>query len=380
MNLLKKKKFRILFIPSNCGGVNFWRLYQFFMEMKNIPHVETAIYRYNPDERVVGRWENEFFQNEKVQSELYSLLKVCDIAILGYCHVPQILALISMFQNGIKLPEINYKCEPKKILAEIDDYVIDTPNYSPAFRSGFTPGNPYEQVVVEHLKMSNAVITSTSFLKQLYSSYNKNINVIPNCIDFNAWDIANTNGHDKVRVGWIGGANHDGDLEIMPEVIKNVLIKTNDVEFYFVHGVPQYIKNLAKAYPKNIKFTNKWSSIDKYPKHMASFGFDIGLAPLVENKFNQAKSNLRWLEYSALKIPCIATDIQPYSESIDNGKTGILVGNNPQEWVDRIVDLATSKSMRKEIGNNAYNKIKKEFNLKDISKDYYKILRGISNE
>lgn len=371
MKLLKTKKhpFRILFIPSNVVGVNFWRQWQFFAELKKVPNVETAIYRYGYNQQTVGDWENMFVQDNNIRTEIYKLLQSCDIAILGYCHVPMILALIMMSQEHFK----------KKMVAEIDDYVIDTPDYNPAYRSGFTPGNPYEKVIIEHLKLSNAVVTSTNFLKQSLSRFNDKIFVIPNCINFDVWNMNNEiDVSDKVRIGWIGGANHDEDLRVLVDVIPKVIAKTGNAEFYFVHGIPQYIKDLTKIYPKNVKYTLDWSPIEKYPKFISKFGFDIGLAPLVMNKFNEAKSNLRWLEYSALKIPTIATDIQPYSESIDNDKSGFIVSNNPQEWVDRIVELIKSKSMRKEIGNNAYNKIKKEFNLKDISKNYYNILRGIS--
>ena len=350
---------KVLFLPTNCSGVMFWRCWQFFNKMKQ-KGIDTAIYNFRVDQNEVGKWERNFVKDKQIREEVYRLLRYCDIGVIQYIHHPLILAVIMMFQEEYK----------KKLLAEIDDEIIDTPSYNPAFLGGWKPGNPNEKVIIEHLKVSNGIVTSTQFLGEYYSKFNKKVFVIPNSIDFDKWNIINGNGHKKLRIGWIGGGNHEEDLKILVDVIPIIQKKYKNIEFYFVHGVPNYLKKI-----KGVKWTLDWETIDKYPEHLASYGFDIGLAPLTINKFNMAKSNLKWLEYSALKIPTVATNIEPYTKSIKHGETGFLC-KTVNHWVDNISLLVENENLRKEIGNNANEEIQKNWNLDKVTDKYIKYLRN----
>jgi glycosyltransferase involved in cell wall biosynthesis len=106
-------------------------------------------------------------------------------------------------------------------------------------------------------------------------------------------------------------------------------------------GLPQSCKALGVKYPfeglKNVHIADRGVPINRYAAFAASFGFDIGIAPLVDCNFNRSKSNLRWLEYSALKIPTVATDISHFRQTVRNGEDGFLIKNNDlDEWVTRL--------------------------------------------
>lgn len=364
------KNKRIAFICNNVKGVNFWRMKQFYETLKNRGYL-AAMYGYEDNDRGLVRWEFDFPYNRNIRNDVYKILMASDVAIMGYIHVPILVGMVMMLREKFN----------KKILAEIDDEIIDTPDYNPAFKQGCTPGNNVEKTVIEHLKCSDGVITSTDFLTKYYKRFNNKIYTIPNSIDFNKWNVVNKDRNsNRIRIGWIGGGNHDQDLLIMKDVIPIILNKYKNIEFYFVHGVPQYIKDMCGAFNLGrVKFTPKWGKIEKYPQHVASFGFDIGLAPLVQNKFNQSKSNLRWLEYSALGIPCVATNIEPYKKSIVQGKTGCLA-DSVDDWVKHLSMLIDNKNLRKAVGSNAYMSVKKDYNLEKTTDKYINILGGIVNE
>ena len=352
---------KVAFMPTNCGGVAFWRCYQFFRKMKE-KGIDAYIYNYKEDAQIVGEWEHKFAYDENLRSEVYKIFKYADVSIIQYIHIPIILASILMFQDKFN----------KKFLAEIDDEVIDTPSYNPAFKGGWVPGNPYEKVVIEHLKASNGIITSTDFLKDYYGQFNSSIDTMPNCIDFNKWNIPNFKRKDKmIRIGWIGGGNHDEDLMELKDIIPIILDKYKNVEFMFVHGVPEFLKDI---HPRCLHNTG-WRTISKYPEYLASWGFDIGIAPLVNNRFNMAKSNLRWLEYSACSIPTIATNIEPYKKSIIQGKTGLLC-ETKEDWINSICELIENGKLRKEMGSNANQEIHDKFDLDKVTDKYIKVLKN----
>lgn len=72
-----------------------------------------------------------------------------------------------------------------------------------------------------------------------------------------------------------------------------------------------------------------------YPEYVrrlraSSARWNVGLAPLVANGFNRGKSDLKFLEYTALGIPTIASQGTAYDETGLHG--AVLVGNDPDEW------------------------------------------------
>ena len=84
-------------------------------------------------------------------------------------------------------------------------------------------------------------------------------------------------------------------------------------------------------------------SIQDFPQALANLNLDVALAPLAHNEFNEAKSDIRILQYGVLGYPVIATDIYPHRQApIER------VPNNTAAWVrairDRIHNLDTAES------------------------------------
>ena len=65
----------------------------------------------------------------------------------------------------------------------------------------------------------------------------------------------------------------------------------------------------------------------------------IGLAPLRDTEFNRYKSELKWLEYTALGLAVVASDRAAYA-AVQDGVRGRLVADNPAAWAEAIVELA----------------------------------------
>ena len=78
--------------------------------------------------------------------------------------------------------------------------------------------------------------------------------------------------------------------------------------------------------------------VGEYPARLASMELDVAVAPLEDHPFNRAKSNLRLLEFGALGVPVVASDIHPYRNS-----PAIRVGPGPEEWTDAVLALARDR-------------------------------------
>ncbi len=196
---------------------------------------------------------------------------------------------------------------------------------------------------------------------------------MPNAIDFEIWDKLKCSSQKskKIKIGFAGGPNHTKDIEYIGKAILQIRDEYPQVEFVFMGCEVEMLRNQVR-----INTTNDWQPTDKYPQALKNKRFDIGIAPLLDNNFNRAKSNLRWLEYSALKIPTIASPVIPFADSITDGKTGLLAqGHN--DWVLAMRTLIENENGRLEIGNRAYRKVKSNYNMKTIARDYIHILKRI---
>ncbi len=81
-----------------------------------------------------------------------------------------------------------------------------------------------------------------------------------------------------------------------------------------------------------------WWTWRQYPEKLASLNLDLALAPLVPNEFNEAKSDIRILQYGILGYPVIGTDIYPHQQA-----PILRLPHEPQVWIkairERIHDL-----------------------------------------
>jgi glycosyltransferase involved in cell wall biosynthesis len=59
-------------------------------------------------------------------------------------------------------------------------------------------------------------------------------------------------------------------------------------------------------------------------------GWHLGLAPLLGTR---AGGSVRVLEYAALGMPVLASDVAPYRRSVADGAAGELVTNTPAAWL-----------------------------------------------
>lgn len=111
-----------------------------------------------------------------------------------------------------------------------------------------------------------------------------------------------------------------------------------------------------------------WVPIGEYANRMASWGWDIALAPLQDNRFNRSKSNIKCLEAAAIKIPCLCSDVQPYNEFCSLGGSDLrwLLCRSRRDWIEKLNILIKDKDMRDELGQKMYDVAFNFFNIEKI--------------
>lgn len=79
---------------------------------------------------------------------------------------------------------------------------------------------------------------------------------------------------------------------------------------------------------------------------------DINIAVLEASTFNDAKSEIKWLEAAALAIPSVVSRTATYESVLRDGED-VLMADDPGGWTDALEQLVTSPELRAEIGLKA---------------------------
>jgi glycosyltransferase involved in cell wall biosynthesis len=273
----------------------------------------------------------------------------------------------SRLEMAVKLKQAG-----KKIVYDNDDtYNVD---------NGMLLGDFFKSkvgILNRFIRYADLVTTTTEFLADEYRKLNKNVVVLPNCVDPDDWDEPIKNYTDKVRIGIIGSVSNNGDSEHIKDLLKE-LSDRDDVQLVMLGLQPKKSKLVKKLYKKEYEYWSQFNievhpivPIYDYQDKLNSLKLDIALVPRKDNYFNRCKSNIKFLEMSMLEIPVVAqsfTDkLSPYDKDL-NGKNGLLA-TTQKDFKIQIDRLIKDKKLREDIGKEA-----KAYTLKhyDINNNYKK--------
>ena len=353
---------KTLFIPTCTAGVNYWRMLNPVNALRKSQFMDAYLlwWQKSPEMHPWQADVDKMAFRSRILNEMDGYVKESDAVVMGMIHLPGGEAVFNCIREDYKKP----------VIMEIDDHILSCPTYNPAAGT-YDPNSRIRALTIKQLRGSDAIFTTTPYLKEAYSEFNDNIYVLPNAIDFPTWNKAQRKvNKGKITIGWVGGANHNADLLLLKPAIEYLTDKYPEVEFVFGHGMHPDFRG-----KKGVRWIHEFFRIDKYPKEIAKLGFDIGVAPLVDNAFNRGKSNLRWLEYSALGIPTVASKVGHFAQTIEDGKTGLLCEDD--NFIMALECLIKDKKKRKEIAKAAKAEVMSKFNIDTVSKDYEKALSEI---
>lgn len=257
---------------------------------------------------------------------------------------------------------LHAKSKGTKVIYEIDDdlFTIEPTNVQ-AYKYYMTDNVHHNMQL--YLKYADVVTVSTPYLgAEMGKRTTSPIFVIPNRIDPRIWDrhyAAKKQNDGKIIIGWAGGSSHLGDFNNVVDAIVAILKKYDNVYFRFVGQSFKKAKEFKDVQDKILE--SPYAEYAEYGQNLCDV--DIGIIPLAYNKFNQSKSNVKYLEYSAMGIPSIATDIRTYNNDIAEGINGFLVeGNKESEWYTKIIKLVENENLRTQVGQAARDYVYARYN------------------
>lgn len=249
-----------------------------------------------------------------------------------------------------------------RVLYEIDDiiFIEDIPEYN-NFRSAFEDPK-IRQTSMEIMRMTDEMTVTNQFMKDYFADKtgHPNITVVPNYVpkfwmdrfyDQSAIAKRYDKNKKKPRILYCGsGAHfdvgsrvkHRDDFFHVNDAIRRTV---NDFQWVFLGGYPLPLADLIRS--GKIEY-HKWSGLHNYPYAIDKLDVNIMYAPLCNNNFNKAKSDLKFIEGCCFGIPTICQDIVTYENAHFKFNTGDeLVDQAKRLMKDRQFYMGASKKARK---------------------------------
>ena len=239
---------------------------------------------------------------------------------------------------------------------EIDDIVFgeDIPEYN-VNRKEFL--NPKIRNNIEYIMDACDEITVTcKFMRDYYRSKlnNQKITIIPNFqpkfwfdrfYDQNKINKEYDKNKNRPRILYCGSAGHydlhnTGYPDDLTHVVDVIQKTANDFQWVFFGAYPRQLDYMVQS--GKIEF-HKFVNLMDYPAKLASLNVQAAIAPLANNNFNKAKSNIKWTELCALGIPCICQNLCTYEDALWKFDTG-------DEMIDQLKDVVGKAGHYKNLG------------------------------
>lgn len=227
------------------------------------------------------------------------------------------------------------------IISDIDDYL-----WYDGLKRGWSKWRL--RCYTKALKHTNIITCSTKELQQILKIMFKNQKIIIIENSANKYMKNKSTDSNRIRVGWTGAPwTRPEDLEIIKPLAKWLVQERQDFEIVHI-GHHEKMHSMATFLGIKEEYVEK-IGLMSHADYSRSIDFDIGLAPLTNECFNQYKSPIKVIEYSSLGIPWIASDTITYRQLCEEwGYNGRLC-RKPDEWITNL-KLLTNKDIRKEEG------------------------------
>lgn len=257
----------------------------------------------------------------------------------------------------------------KPVVFDLDDLLFSLPEDHPYRQSEdyTTSLLPMYQALLE----ADLVTVSTPKLRDILAEYNQHVVVLPNYLDDRVWRLTppvRKSKKEPLVIGYMGTASHKPDLELIAPILLEIAQRDPErISFRFwAIEPPSQIRSFSQFIP-----TPRFSGNNEYRDFAAFFqeqSADIFIAPLAENQFNQCKSPIKFLEYSALGAPGVYSSLETYSGTVHHNVNGLLA-SAPEEWSQGLTRLIEDEDLRVQLAENAQTTVRENWLL---SKNSYR--------
>jgi len=217
--------------------------------------------------------------------------------------------------------------------------------------------------VKEIMVLSNLVIAGNDFLAAYARRYCENVTILPTAVDterFRLRDSSRQVAH--CTIGWIGS---------------HTTVK-------YLYSLRSIFERLAKSYSFELNVVGASFSLSLNGLQVRQQGWglerevsdfqscDIGVYPLWDDDWSKGKCGFKAIQFMAVGVPVVASEVGVNREIIQDGVNGFLA-TSEKEWCDKLALLLKDPELRRKIGLAGRKTVEEQYSI-DVNAP--KLLRG----
>ena len=240
---------------------------------------------------------------------------------------------------------------PGKIILDVDDAIF-------LKKRGWA--------AINAAKASIGVVCGNSYLADYFSTYNKNIRIIPTGVNVSEMQVNSDRLTGRKRIiGWIGTPSN---LQFFEPIISDLkaLIKNSggDLELRIVtshtNAIPEELRRCCTFV--------KWHSgieFEELPK------WSVGLMPLADTEWAKGKCSFKMLQYMSAGVPVVVSPVGMNVEVLARGDVGFGPSSGG-DWYSAIKCLIENDELNTEFGRQARKVAETDFSLESVVEKWMK--------
>ena len=225
------------------------------------------------------------------------------------------------------------------VIIDTDDHFEQLPIDNMAHQTTDPKNNPdnNRKFLIDTYRNVDGIIASTKFLRDKALRHNDTVHLVPNSLNAEDFIYRFDNAGWNPTIGWIGIMLwRVEDIREVGGALRTV-IERHDMKFHhsgIILNRPHWFAEEAGFDPSRMT-----GYVGARPQYYSGLfmPIDIGIVPLTNNPFNEAKSSLKGLEYAMSGIPFVASDTQEYRDLAELGCGRIA--KKPKDWIRHLEEL-----------------------------------------
>jgi glycosyltransferase involved in cell wall biosynthesis len=270
----------------------------------------------------------------------YSLFLVCRLLdVLRAQRADVVVIQRDLFPFGPPVLE--------RLLARRNPRLVYDTDDATYLRPAFTPRTPFQRLrrfdkVADVVSSARWVSVATEPIAAWARRLNHHVSVVPMAVDPAEYDrVRHSPGSsERVVLGWAGTAGGLRYLETLAPVLREIAEKY-PIVVRVVSGGFNHAR--LKGVPLDARPWTAETTLEDLR------GFDVGLVPLDDTPFEQAKFPFKLLQYLALGVPAVSARVGVACNVIEHGHNGLLAGS-PEEWRGALESLVVDARLRQRLG------------------------------
>ncbi len=241
----------------------------------------------------------------------------------------------------------------KKIIFDFDDAIYISPLI-----------NHSKEKTIRMIEAADLVISSCPVLNDYSRKFSENSVIITSAVDSDVI-IPGENTNKMVTIGWIGSEWTSKYLSILEHVFDE-LSKKYKLRLLLIGSKDFY----------NFKIETELVTWTLKDEASLLKNIDIGIMPLFDDEFANAKGGFKLIQYMAAGKPIIASPVGINRDLVQNGENGFLCADD-KAWITCFCYLIENEAERKRMGERGREIVLDKYSLDVCSKKLIKNINAI---